>query len=85
MSDPWHHQDIVAEVKKRGSSLTRLSLENGYRRSTLQRSLYKRYPRAHAVIAAFLGRSRHEIWPQWYGPDGEPLPIPRSSSGRAAA
>lgn len=67
----WDHQGIVAEVRRRGSSLRRLSLGNGFAPSTLQASLYKRHPRANAIIADFLGTTRSRLWPAWYGPDDD--------------
>lgn len=70
MPSAWTRHDVVAEVRKRGTSLARLAVEAGYSRGTLNRSLYdRRYPKAHAIIAEFLGRTRHEIWPHWYGAD----------------
>ena len=76
MGQAWHRQDIIAAVRKRGTSLAQLATDHGYDRGTLTRSLYsKRYPKAHAIIAAFLGQSRHELWPHWYGPADELLPL----------
>ena len=63
----WDRQDIVAAVKKRGSSLARLAIEHGYKRGSLHRSLYKRYPKAHGIIASYLGVPASVIWPHWYG------------------
>ena len=69
----WHHQDIVAAIRKRGSSLAELSRSHSYAPRTLQSALHKRWPRGHAIIASFLGVNRHQIWPQFYGPDDRPL------------
>ena len=68
----WHPQDIMAAVRKRGSSLQRLARENGYSRNTFNRALKERFPNAHAVIADFLGVSRGDLWPEWYRKDGSP-------------
>ena len=62
----WHHADIVAAVKKKGTTMRALSLDSGFAASTLQASLYRVHPAAHTVIATFLGRTRHDIWPAWY-------------------
>lgn len=75
MTKGWSHQKILFAVRERGSTLAQLSRESGYGRSTLQAALYKRHPRAHAVIAKFLQVSRHELWPHWYGADDELLPL----------
>lgn len=69
----WHPEDIKAAVRKTGTTLARLGRENKFGRSTLYEALTQRWPAAHLVIAQCLGVSRHELWPQWYGPDGEPL------------
>jgi lambda repressor-like predicted transcriptional regulator len=52
--------------------LQRLGIERGFFRHTLHKSLTERFPRAHQVIADFLGVPRQSIWPQFYHPNGEP-------------
>lgn len=64
----WHHQRIIAEVRIKGSTLAELSRQHGLNRRVLQTSLYKRYPKAHRIIADFLGVPAETIWPQYYGP-----------------
>lgn len=71
----WHQQDIQAEIRKRGSTVTELSRRHGLHRGTLQSAFYKRYPKGQAIIAEFLNRTRHELWPGWYGPEDELLPL----------
>jgi Ner family transcriptional regulator len=73
----WHPQDIIAAVRKRGSSLQRLGLEHGFSRITFNRAAKERFPRAHQVIADFLGVPRQIIWPQFYHPNGEPKSFKR--------
>lgn len=68
----WHRQDIIAAVRKRGTTLRRLAIQHGFSDATLLKSLDRRWPNAHAVIARYLGLSRHDIWPHWYGSDGSP-------------
>lgn len=65
----WHRADIVAAVHKQGSTLARLGRENGFALSTLSASLGIRHPKAHAVIARFIGVPAAEIWPQFYAGD----------------
>ena len=67
--------DIIAEIHKRGSTLADLSRQSGLNRSTLQGVFYKRYPKGQALVASFIGRSRHELWPEWYAPDDKLLPL----------
>lgn len=72
MRTGWHPQDIMAAVRKRGSSLQGLAREHGFSRNTLNRALTERFPNAHAVIADYLEMSRGELWPEWYRKDGSP-------------
>ncbi len=72
MQAGWHPQDIMAAVRKRGSSLQRLARENNFSRNAFNRALKERFPNAHTIIADFLGVSRGELWPAWYRKDGTP-------------
>lgn len=76
MSEGWHPQDIIAAVRKRGTSLQRLGLEHGFERTTFNKALHHRFPRSHAIIAEFLGVPRHELWPHWYDPPADEPPPP---------
>ena len=71
----WHQQDIQSEIRKRGSTIAELSRQHGLNRGTLQGVFSKRYPKGQAIVAAFIGRSRHELWPHWYGPEDQLLPL----------
>jgi Ner family transcriptional regulator len=70
-AEPWHRVDIVAAVWKKGSTLRRLSVENGFAHSTLRASLDRMHPRAHDIIAKFIGKPRQSIWPNFYHADGK--------------
>lgn len=75
----WHRQDIIAAVRKTGTTLARLAERHGCARNTVYIALDRRFPRVHAVIARQIGRSRGDIWPNWYHPDGEPRFAARST------
>lgn len=83
-----HPADIVAAVKKTGTNLRQLSLENGFGASTLRAALHKPHPRAQRLIAETIGRPVHEIWPQWFDRDGrrvaKRLRAPVSSTTRVS-
>ena len=81
----WHHADIVAGIRKRGSNLRSLSVAAGFAPSTLQASLYRLHPAAHRAIADFLGVSRHEIWPHWYDESDARRAVPLSPPSHSTA
>lgn len=81
----WHPQDIIAEVRKSGTTLAALSRRNGFADRSLGSALKKRWPRGNAIIASHLGVSRHQIWPHWFGPRDELLPLPKRVPARKAA
>lgn len=72
----WDQQRIVAEIRRRGSSISQLSRDNSLSRGTLQGVFYRRYPRGQRIVANFIERTCHELWPHWYGPDDKLLPLP---------
>lgn len=66
----WHPADIVAAVRKKGSSLRKLSMAAGLQPGVLRTALARHYPKAQAVIAAFLEEPPQQIWPSRYEADG---------------
>lgn len=68
----WHPIDVVAAIRKRGSSLTRLSRLNGLSDSMLGQATRKPYPKMERIIAEFLGLQPQTIWPSRYNTDGTP-------------
>ena len=70
MQQDWHPADIVAGLKKRGTSLAARSREAGLASSTLANALSRSWPRGEKLIADALGISPEIIWPSRYF-DGE--------------
>jgi len=68
----WHPADIVAAIKKRRSSFSRLSRHHGYADGSLRLALYRPWPKAERIIAGFIGLPPVAIWPSRYLPDGTP-------------
>lgn len=62
----WHRADIVAALKKKGWSVSRLSEEAGMSKATLYTALSKDYPRGEQIIAAALEVKPEEIWAKRY-------------------
>jgi len=71
-SQDWHKADIIGGLWKRGTSVQKLSRENGYSGNGLELAIRKPWPRAQRIIAEALGVAAHEIWPSRYLPDGSP-------------
>lgn len=62
----WHPADIIAAIKKRGTSLSALSRNAGLRPATLNNALARRWPKGEKIIADFLNVSPTDIWPSRY-------------------
>jgi Ner family transcriptional regulator len=71
-SKDWHRADIIAAVRKTGTSVQALSFMNGYRRTTLGHALVHPYPKCERIIAEHLGVPPQKIWPSRYHQDGSP-------------
>jgi Ner family transcriptional regulator len=70
-SSGWHRADVVAALHKRGTSLSQLGRDNGLHDSSLRAALsYPRKP-SNKIIADFLGKSLHELWPAWFDSQGQ--------------
>lgn len=68
----WHRADIIAAVRKTGTTLQKLSRNFGWNRTTLGNALYNPYPKYERLIAEHLGITPQEIWPSRYHIDGTP-------------
>jgi Ner family transcriptional regulator len=67
MTQPdWHSADIIAALKKRGTSLSAVSRKSGLASSTLANALIRRWPKGERLIADALGVAPEQIWPSRY-------------------
>lgn len=65
--DDWHREDIMAAIRKKGTSLAELGRHHGYANATvLYNVFYKPYPKVERIIAAFLEVEPADIWPSRY-------------------
>lgn len=71
-SKDWHRADIIAAVRKTGTSIQRMSRLMGLCRSALGNALSIPAPAYERVIAQHLGLSPQDIWPSRYHADGRP-------------
>lgn len=62
----WHPADIIAALKKHGTSLAALSREAGLSSSTLANALSRPWPKGELLIAQALNTSPEMIWPERY-------------------
>lgn len=65
-TENWHQADVLAVVRKRGSTLAKLSRENGLHERTLYNALERNWPKGEQIIADNIGVNREEIWPERY-------------------
>ena len=63
MQPDWHSADIIAALKKQGTSLSAVSRKSGLASSTLANALIRHWPKGERMIAEELGV---QIWPSRY-------------------
>jgi Ner family transcriptional regulator len=66
----WHAEQIKAEIRMRGMTLTQLSLDAGLGEGTCRAALQRCQPKGDLAISRFLGVSLHELWPDRYDSEG---------------
>lgn len=62
----WHPADIIAGLRKRGTSLAAVSRQAGLASSTLANALIRHWPKGERLIAEALGITPEQIWPSRY-------------------
>ncbi|MCB8853084.1 transcriptional regulator Nlp [Klebsiella pneumoniae] len=62
----WHPADIIAGLKKKGTSLAAVSRSAGLSSSTLANALLRPWPKGEKLIADALSISPEIIWPSRY-------------------
>ncbi|MBS0849609.1 DNA-binding transcriptional regulator SfsB [Citrobacter sp. JGM124] len=62
----WHPADIVAGLRKKGTSLAAESRKAGLSSSTLANTLTRPWPKGELIIADVLGIRPWLIWPSRY-------------------
>ncbi|ORM73817.1 DNA-binding protein [Pantoea wallisii] len=64
--EDWHPADIIAALRKRGTSMAALSRQSGLSSSTLANALSRPWPKGEWLIANALNVHPSEIWPSRY-------------------
>ncbi|KMV35274.1 helix-turn-helix domain-containing protein [Franconibacter pulveris] len=70
MTNDWHQADIIAALRKKGTSLAALSRAAGLGSSTLANALTRPWPKGEYLIAEAVGFHPSVIWPSRYFKDG---------------
>lgn len=71
----WHSADIVAAVRKSGSTLVEISESLGLARASGSRALLRPHFRVNKAIADLIGVPLHVLWPFWFAADGSRIPL----------
>ncbi|RUT66527.1 transcriptional regulator [Morganella morganii] len=66
MQSDWHPADIIAALKKRGTTLTAVSRQSGFSSSTLANTLIRPWPKGEWLIGEALDIHPSKIWPSRY-------------------
>ncbi|XBS69761.1 helix-turn-helix transcriptional regulator [Acerihabitans sp. KWT182] len=66
MKKDWHPADIIAALRKKGTTLAALSRSAGLGSSTLANALTRPWPKGEWLIAEALGIQPAIIWPSRY-------------------
>lgn len=62
----WHPADIIAALRKKGTTLAAVSRLSGLSSSTLANALVRPWPKGEWIIANALNIHPAEIWPSRY-------------------
>ena len=62
----WHPADIIAGLRKKGTTKAAESRKNGLRSSTLANVLSRPWPKGEVIIAKALETDPWTIWPSRY-------------------
>ncbi|MBW1213089.1 helix-turn-helix domain-containing protein [Pantoea allii] len=69
-TEDWHPADIIAALRKRGTTLAALSRQSGLSSSTLANALSRPWPKGEWLIADAINVHPSEIWPsRYYDPE----------------
>ncbi len=66
MKKDWHQADIIAALRKTGTTLSAVSRKAGLSSSTLANAITRPWPKGEFIIADALNIHPSEIWPSRY-------------------
>jgi Ner family transcriptional regulator len=62
----WHSADIIAALRKKGTSLAAVSRAAGFSSSTLANALTRPWAKGEMIISQAIGVPAEKIWPSRY-------------------
>ena len=65
-NEDWHQADIIAALRKKGTTLAAVSRSAGLSSSSLSNALTRPWPKGELLIANALGLHPSIIWPSRY-------------------
>ncbi|UNK62908.1 helix-turn-helix domain-containing protein [Buttiauxella ferragutiae] len=80
----WHPADIIAALRKKGTSLAALSRQSGLSSSTLANALSRPWAKGEMLISQAIDVPAYVIWPSRYY-DANRNPINRPMRERLAS
>lgn len=66
MKKDWHQADIIAAIKKKGTTIAAVSRHAGLSSSTLSNALTRKWPKGERLIAEAIGVKAEVLWPSRY-------------------
>ena len=70
----WDRWAIQAELKRLGRTPADLGAESGVSAASIRAALRRPSTRVNGFLAKVLKTPVHELWPDWFYPDGELIP-----------
>ncbi len=78
----WHRADIIAALRKLGTTLEELGRSNGKAKSSMSAALMKPSRGCNLIIANKIGVPAHELWPTWFDAEGNLIAVRNSRRNR---
>ena len=78
METNTHPADVIASIRKAGSSMSELARAYRLSPSSFTHCLRRPIPEANRAIARFLGVTPSELWPDWFDEQGNRRDLRRS-------
>lgn len=80
-----HPADVLASLRKNGTSLTVVAKGMKKHPSTVSHALRRCIPSANRAIAKMLKTSPHNLWPEWFDAMGKRRDLPVAPSEHKAS